>query len=296
MRNCIDCGKKLGFFERGIRCKKCETAYKIAQEKIRLEELKKQELLAQERRNRLAEVETYLKTNYDLTEDQTQFLKTWDKKTLADLYIRIYGIFEQDHELNEKEIMALKKLQEVCSLSNEEIGFDDRVLPYYYNFMIKEKKSSPKIHLDIEGGSPVVLKQGEIVHFADRQGTILEETRMVNLGYSGGSQGVSVPVPGLKGVRFRVGSYRGKIMKRESLVETSRGHLLITNERLFLHPVPGHKPVSIPLNKILSYNAYNNGLEVYKEGREKSYFFALAKSNAVQIIELCLGFLLGQRE
>ena len=53
------------------------------------------------------------------------------------------------------------------------------------------------------------------------------------------------------------------------------------------------KPVSIPLNKVLSYNCYNNGVEVYKEGREKGYFFSVKDSGAVELFGLCLGFLLG---
>ena len=59
-----------------------------------------------------------------------------------------------------------------------------------------------------------------------------------------------------------------------------------------LQPAPGNKPVSIPLSKVLSYNCYNNGVEVYKEGREKGYFFSVNDSGAVELFGLCLGFLL----
>ncbi len=95
--------------------------------------------------------------------------------------------------------------------------------------------------------------------------------KTINLGYRGGSQGVSIPI--VKGVRYRVGSHRGHIVKEDKLVETSQGVLIVTNKRLFLHPFPGHKPVSIPVNKILSYSCYRNGLEVYKEGRWKGGSF-----------------------
>jgi hypothetical protein len=36
-----------------------------------------------------------------------------------------------------------------------------------------------------------------------------------------------------------------------------------------LQPAPGNKPVSIPLNTVLSYNCYNNEVKVYKEDLEK---------------------------
>ncbi len=35
----------------------------------------------------------------------------------------------------------------------------------------------------------------------------------------------------------------------------------------------GNKPVSIPFNKMLSFNCYNNRIDVYKDGREKGYSF-----------------------
>jgi len=36
--------------------------------------------------------------------------------------------------------------------------------------------------------------------------------------------------------------------------------------------------VSIPFTMVLSYNCYNNGIEVYKEGREKGYFLSCLAS------------------
>jgi len=50
--------------------------------------------------------------------------------------------------------------------------------------------------------------------------------------------------------------------------------------------------VSIPLNKVLSYNCHDNGVEAYKEGREKGYFFSVKDAGAVELFGICLGFLL----
>jgi hypothetical protein len=50
--------------------------------------------------------------------------------------------------------------------------------------------------------------------------------------------------------------------------------------------------MSIPLNKVLSYNCFKNGIEIYKEGREKGYFVETATEGAPEIIGMCLGFLL----
>ena len=41
--------------------------------------------------------------------------------------------------------------------------------------------------------------------------------------------------------------------------------------------------MSIPLAKVLSYSCYNNGVEVYKEGRENGSFFSVKDSGAVEL-------------
>jgi hypothetical protein len=124
----------------------------------------------------------------------------------------------------------------------------------------------------------------------------LDEIKRVSLGYSGGSHGVSIPLPfkiGGSPIRYRVGQSRGHVVSEDRLTQTSAGVLVITNQRIVLQPAPGNKPVSVPLNKVLSYNCYNNGGEVYKEGREREYFFSVKDSRAVELFGICLGFLLG---
>ncbi|TFG90028.1 MAG: zinc ribbon domain-containing protein, partial [Candidatus Atribacteria bacterium] len=54
--------------------------------------------------------------------------------------------------------------------------------------IMKEGKL-PIIDLQSEGLGQVILKKGEVVHCGD--GAILKEVKTVNLGYKGGSQGIS---------------------------------------------------------------------------------------------------------
>jgi hypothetical protein len=85
-------------------------------------------------------------------------------------------------------------------------------------------------------------------------------------------------------------------MRRQKTNLTQK-HLIASDVQTTLRRTvaPGNKPVSIPLTKVLSYNCYNNGIEVYKEGREKGYFFSVKDSGAVELFGICLGFLLGGR-
>jgi hypothetical protein len=82
----------------------------------------------------------------------------------------------------------------------------------------------------------------------------------------------SIPLPlkaGGSPIRCRVGQWRGHVVSEDRLTQTSAGVLAVANQRIVPQPAPGNKPVSIPLNKVLSYNCHDNGVGVYKEGREK---------------------------
>ncbi len=157
-----------------------------------------------------------------------------------------------------------------------------------YAKMIKENGKLPQVSLKYkEGMSTIVIKKNEEVHFVTY--IVLMEMKTINLGYAGGSSGVSIRVT--KGISYRFGAYKGQVKKEDKLVQTSIGYLIITNKRILLHPFPGHKPISIPLNKVLSYNCFENGVEIFKDGREKGYFFKTENPNALEIIGMCLGFL-----
>jgi len=280
---CQRCGRKLpffvSFFTKRVLCRDCEILYR--EELVRIQA----ELAAE-----LDKVGKEILANKNVTEQQLELLKKQDKNSLLKLYSNIYDQFVSDKELEEEEISVLTKIQKSFNLTNEDVKFDERVRPYIYVNTIRRKGTLPIVDLKMEPGSPVILKKGEVVHFLDI--AVLKELKSVSLGYSGGSHGVSIRIA--KGITYRVGAHRGHIVKEDRYVETSRGVLLITNQRLLLNPVAGYKPLSIPLNKILSYQCFSNGIEVYKEGREKGYFFAMNKSGSVELFGLCLGFLLRQ--
>jgi len=137
-----------------------------------------------------------------------------------------------------------------------------------------------------------IMKKGETACY--RTATVLKEIKTVNLGYSGASHGVSIPLPIKVGgfpVRYRVGQSRGHIVKHDELLETSRGDLIVSNQRLFLNPFAGHKPLSVRLAKIASFHVYENGLEVWQDGKERPYLFVL-DATASEICGLCLSKML----
>lgn len=255
---------------------------------IREQKIEEQERIRPE--SELTKVEQEILITKTVNEQQLEILKGLDRESSLQLYSRIYKQFESDKELEEQELDTLLSIQKALGLTNKDIKYDERIKPYIYVLAIKKEGKLPLTELQLEGFGQVILKKGEIVHYGDV--AILKEIKTVNLGYKGGSRGISFPI--VKGVRYRIGAHRGHVVKEDRLLESSRGFLLVTSQRIFLQPLPGHKPVSIPLNKILSYQCFNNGIEVYKEGREKGYFFSLLNSSSVEIFGLCLNHLLGR--
>lgn len=191
----------------------------------------------------------------------------------------------EDGELDEGESDVLNNLFTFLGLDPVKSSFIDKVVPSHYVTYIRQHDALPPIGKPLELGN-VILKRDEVLHFSCP--TSLYETK-TRTGWVGGSSGFSFRVA--KGVSYRVGGSRGYVTKTEYNAVTSNGTLIITNKRLFLHPDENLKPVSIPINKILSYNWYDDGVVVYKDGREKFYLFAVNHRGEAETIGICLGFL-----
>jgi hypothetical protein len=211
-------------------------------------------------------------------------LRAYGKMPLVRLYSKIYDRLVSDGELDDKEIALLDHIQEKFGLSRDDVAYNESVLPYYYVSYFRRTNQLPIPNLELD--SPFILKKGEVAHYAAP--AVSKELRVVNLGYQGVSHGVSIRI--MKGVTYRVGSHRGHVVKEEGLVQTSAGILLITNQRIFLIPTSGNKPVTIPLDKIHFYRCSENALETYKEGRKNGYFFRMIPGD-VEIFGICLGAL-----
>lgn len=265
-RVCKECGKKLSIFSTSLLCEECS---KFLNEKYI--EIKKDAL-----------------KNLDLKEEQVNFLQIkFARDRLLCFYNEIYDILILKIGLKRKELEFLLKIKNSFALSDDEIGFDERMRPYIYVDAIKEKNELPDFKLEYSGFN-IVLKQNERFHFA--YAAVLNEIKTKGFEYDEGRSGVSFRI--MKDVNYRAGVHIGNIMDKDRLVKTSRGILVITNQRILLNPFPGHKPLSIPLDKILSYQAYQNGIEVYKENRWKGFFFEIDSTGAVEVFGICLSFLL----
>lgn len=263
---CKECGKKLPLFSHSLICKECNKLIDKKYVEIKNDALK----------------------NFVLKEEQANYLKDkFGKDALLVFYNEIYNKLLSEKEIRRNEIEFLVKIKDSLILSDEDIGFNERIKPYVYIDIIKERNELPDFKLETFGFN-LVLKKNEKTYFADA--AILKGIETKSLGYSESRSGVSFRI--ISGVDYKAGAHKGNIVDEDELLQTSKGILIVTSQRLLLNPLPGNRPLSIPLDKILSYQAYQNGIEVYKEDRWKGYFFEIDDIGSVEIFGICLSFLL----
>jgi uncharacterized tellurite resistance protein B-like protein len=266
--NCLNCGKEFNLLKKnfGVEPVCSDCLQKVLDESIKqLEKLK-------------FEPQKTLK-----------IIKQMGQASRMKVFNAAYGIYEADGELSEKEIEILKDIQDELELSDELVRYEERIRPYEYVLNIRKNGELPPLEVSITGTN-FVLKKSEKIHYL--HAVTMKELKTVTVGYKRGSRGVSIRI--VKGVSFRVGASRGHLVKEDQLLPTSSGILIVSNKRLFLQPAPGNKPVTIPINKIASYSTYSDGIELYKEGREKAYFFIFDTTGPSEIFSICLDHLMGQ--
>jgi hypothetical protein len=274
---CTRCRKKLGFLDSVTKeglCYSCNL------------EVRKAKAV------QINSVIDYIAKTRTINDKQCLYLESLDPSEHNKVYVAIVDRLLAGGELNVTESNMLRILYQRLNLDPVKSTFVNRIVPSYYVAVIRKNGSLPKVSREDVIKNNIILKKGEVPHFTCA--CLLKESKIVKTGFSAASQGVSFRVA--RGISYRVGRTQGHVIKEEQLVETSRGVLLVTNKRLFLYPVGNTKPVSIPINKILSYKCYIECVILYKEGREKPFVFVVGHQGDSETIGICLSYLTGECE
>lgn len=278
---CSRCGKKIGFIgyqsKEGL-CSPCEQESRKVEQKV--------QQIKQVKEAEIPTVVEQITSTRTITDEQYVFLDELDPVQRNNAFISLVDRFLADGELDKIEDKILEDLHSRLGLDPIKSTYMEKVVPSFYVASIRDEEKLPEFPRQKLIDKAIIIKKDEIPHACF--GSVLSEIR-VKTGFRAGSQGVSLRV--MKGVSYRVGGTRGHVTRENELVETSRGLLIITNKRLFLHPEGSTKAVSIPLNKILSYNCFDDSIVINKEGREKPYVFKLPVRGESEVIGICLGFL-----
>ena len=157
----------------------------------------------------------------------------------------------------------------------EAMGFDS-----LYDAAVLERSGAPTVD------APLVLKKGERAYLA----SAATLARMVSrTHYEGRTSGFSFPI-GHTGIRYRIGGFRGEPVRQDLVSKIDTGTFVVTNQRI---AYIGHtKSVSVPLDKLLHIEVYNDGISVSREGKENPDFYLM--SNTKRVVFL-LNWALSQR-
>jgi len=264
-KTCALCGARLSPLSSSKYCRRCYSRIKA----------------------QFPEVQQKIIQTKSIDDNASQIIKKLSKKDAIKLFEDVYQEFMKDSELDIDEIEVLGKIQEIASLSEEEVKSLERLLFYVLFTSAKKFNMLPPFNSEIDLKN-VVLRENEAIHYAAL--ATFYELRKSRKGYRGGMGGASVELS--KGFALQIGAHGGEMEEEYYLVESSSGVLLITNQRLLLLPGEGKRLVNLPLDKIVYYRYYRNGLEIFSDN-EKAYFVKM-KFYEAKIFYFCLRVLFGK--
>lgn len=156
-------------------------------------------------------------------------------------------------------------------------------------FREREDLSHLRLLAEIHDGNPpilhaveIVLQKGEQAYWSEPAGIL--EQRVVGRRYEGGSQGVSIRIA--KGVSYRVGSHRGRMVTDKRLLEVSSGSLIVTSKRVIF--TGGLKSFDVKLDKVLSVHFADDGMIFTTGSREKPYVLQFRSRKNVEVVQAIL--------
>ena len=128
----------------------------------------------------------------------------------------------------------------------------------------------------LEAAQNLMLKKGEYPLLSLNNIT-LKEPRSVRVTH-GGYAGPRIRVA--KGVSFNLGAFGASSESHEEIKVIDNGNLLLTNKRLIFSG--SKRSINIQLKKIISIDAYGDGIALRRENKQKTeYFVGLNNGNFV---------------
>jgi hypothetical protein len=116
----------------------------------------------------------------------------------------------------------------------------------------------------------LVLQKDEICHWEEAAGLRVVKTRRQ---YVGAYNSLSIPVPLVRGMRYRVGGFKGHPIDETVVEEGGAGVLHVTNQRVcFTGPM---RSMAIPYKKVISIGGFDRGLIVQTENEKKPGIFVV---------------------
>ncbi len=156
-----------------------------------------------------------------------------------------------DGIISEEEHNNIVEIQEVLLLDNSDI---QKYIPILQKHQLLRDMQNGILHEIPANG--LLKKKNEKVYLSINV-SLLEE-RVVSRRYQGGSAGMNIRVA--KGVSFRVGQHKGRLVSEKDTVVVDQGDFYITNQRFIYKGQK--KNFNITLKQLLGYQVYKNGIDI----------------------------------
>lgn len=163
-----------------------------------------------------------------------------------------FAAAKADGKITEAESAELAKIQNYLGIRDHEVQQTKADL--YRLRLIDEIQQG---NLPVQSVTNIILQRGETVHWVE-PAKLLEE-RVVSRRYSGGSSGFSFRI--CKGVSYRVGASRGRVITDTAIVPISSGELALSNKRVIF--AGDTKSFTVKLDKLLNIEFYDDGLQLH---------------------------------
>ena len=108
--------------------------------------------------------------------------------------------------------------------------------------------------------APIILSKGEVALWCYNNVTMYQEK--VKREYVGRTNGFSFRI--VKGVRYRIGGFKGHPVETSFMENMGLGSLYITNKNIIF--MGQTRSIKVPYTKIIGINPYSDGMEVQRDG------------------------------
>jgi hypothetical protein len=162
-----------------------------------------------------------------------------------------------DLELSSAEMQRFQAIMNAFDLDTDALdqaGIRERLVKALVLKDLSEGKRSTRVSLGTS--LPVVLKQGETIQWIFNNVELRQQRTRIS--YEGGSRGVSVRI--MKGVSYRVGSYKGHRVENVEMTAIGHGDLAVSTNAIYFLCPPKSKRTT--LGTIISVDTYDDGIVV----------------------------------
>jgi hypothetical protein len=172
--------------------------------------------------------------------------------TIADVEKKTVARFQQYTNLPQQVLNTNKSLEKVVQSD---------ILQSVLNGII------PTPAITIQGALPFMIGKDEKILWVFRDVELVEQK--IKREFVGRSQGMSFRV--MKGVYYRVGSFKGTPIETTQMLSIGRGILVLTDKTIYYNCQ--QKSLKIPFKKLISIEPYSDGVGFQKDGASSKPFF-----------------------